>query len=155
MLPSSGEAAAGAQLYTRNLRRAGCSAPAFASCCREEEDLKGGAVLKGIVEAGEGDATPQAGDLVFLHYSLLDEHREVVCSTHLEHGGNGSPQPFVLGRGQRMLRGMELSVLGAPLAEQTSLHACNALCECSLNLASLVPTRLPCCRDAAGGERAA
>lgn len=50
---------------------------------------------------------------VFLHYSLLDEEREVLLSTRSEHGGSGCPQPFVLGRGRRMLRGMELAVLGA------------------------------------------
>lgn len=33
-------------------------------CCREEEDLKGGAVLKGVLEPGTGTATPQEGDLV-------------------------------------------------------------------------------------------
>lgn len=105
--------------------------------------MKGGAVLKGTVEPGEGEATPQEGDLVcrvassslrlagklrqwamapppcfalppqvFLHYSLLDEHRQVLRSTLHEHGGSGRPQPFVVGRGRRMLRGMELGVLG-------------------------------------------
>jgi hypothetical protein len=103
-------------------------------------------VLKGTLEAGEGDETPQSGDLVraalrgaprptgtlrlwlqpnllptasalpclqvFLHYSLLNEHRDVLCSTHQEHGGSGRPQPFVIGRGRRMLRGMELGVQG-------------------------------------------
>lgn len=49
---------------------------------------------------------------VFLHYSLLNEHRDVLCSTHKEHGGSGRPQPFVIGRGRRMLRGMELGVQG-------------------------------------------
>jgi hypothetical protein len=49
---------------------------------------------------------------VFLHYSLLNEHRDVLCSTHKEHGGNGCPQPFVIGHGRRMLRGMELGVQG-------------------------------------------
>lgn len=33
-------------------------------CCREEEDLRAGAVLKGSVEPGEGSERPQEGDLV-------------------------------------------------------------------------------------------
>lgn len=43
------------------------SAPASATpyrCCREEEDLKGGAVLKGTVQPGEGEERPREGDLV-------------------------------------------------------------------------------------------
>lgn len=52
---------------------------------------------------------------VFLHYSLSDASGDVLLSTRAEHGGAGRPQPFVLGRGRRMLRGMELGVTGAPL----------------------------------------
>ncbi|EFN57340.1 hypothetical protein CHLNCDRAFT_142698 [Chlorella variabilis] len=89
---------------------------------REEEDMKGGAVLKGTVEPGEGEATPQEGDLVFLHYSLLDEHRQVLRSTLHEHGGSGRPQPFVVGRGRRMLRGMELGVLEMRRGERAMLN---------------------------------
>lgn len=50
---------------------------------------------------------------VFLHYSLQNQHGDVLLSTRAEHGGSGRPQPFVLGRGRRMLRGMELGVMGA------------------------------------------
>lgn len=88
---------------------------------REEEDLKGGAVLKGVLEPGTGTATPQEGDLVFLHFSLLDEHRQVLCSTSLERGASGRPQPFVIGRGRRMLRGMELGVLEMLQGERAML----------------------------------
>ena len=50
---------------------------------------------------------------VFIHYSLSDASGDVLLSTRAEHGGAGRPQPFVLGRGRRMLRGMELGVMGA------------------------------------------
>ena len=50
---------------------------------------------------------------VFLHYSVMSEHKDVLASTDAAHGGSGHPQPFVLGKGRRMLRGMELGVMGA------------------------------------------
>ena len=34
---------------------------------REEQDLRGGAILTAIIEEGEGDATPGMGDLVRSH----------------------------------------------------------------------------------------
>lgn len=43
----------------------------------------------------------------------MSEHKDVLASTHTAHGGSGHPQPFVLGKGRRMLRGMELGVMGA------------------------------------------
>ena len=49
---------------------------------------------------------------VFLHYSILNEHHDVLTSTLRQNGGSGQPQPFVIGHGRRMLRGMELGVLG-------------------------------------------
>lgn len=33
-------------------------------CCREEQDLASGAVLQAVLEEGEGDENPVAGDLV-------------------------------------------------------------------------------------------
>jgi hypothetical protein len=44
----------------------------------------------------------------------MNAHQDVLCSTHAEHGGSGRPQPFVVGHGRRMLRGMEQGVMGAP-----------------------------------------
>ncbi len=38
--------------------------PSLGMVFREEEDLRGGAVLKGTVEPGKGGASPQEGDLV-------------------------------------------------------------------------------------------
>ncbi|KAL4447985.1 hypothetical protein ABPG75_005204 [Micractinium tetrahymenae] len=88
---------------------------------REEEDLRGGAVLKGTVEPGQGGGSPQEGDLVFLHYGLMNEHRDVLCSTSAEHGGSGRPQPFVLSKGRRMLRGMELGLQEMTVGERAML----------------------------------
>ncbi|PSC68182.1 Peptidyl-prolyl cis-trans isomerase PASTICCINO1 [Micractinium conductrix] len=90
---------------------------------REEEDLQSGAVLKGTLEPGEeGGDTPRDGDLVWLHYSLMNEHRDVLRSTRAEHGGAGTPQPFVMGRGKaRMLRGMELGVQEMARGERAML----------------------------------
>ena len=87
--------------------------------------LRGAAATRGhthwLCGAGLCAANKLAGNCkhhpcvqVFLHYSLLNEHRDVLCSTHKEHGGSGRPQPFVIGRGRRMLRGMELGVQGMP-----------------------------------------
>lgn len=57
---------------------------------------------------------PEHPPQVFIHYSLSDASGDVLLSTRAEHGGAGRPQPFVLGRGRRMLRGMELGIMGAP-----------------------------------------
>lgn len=88
---------------------------------REEEDLKAGAVMKGTLEPGEGEERPQEGDLVFLHYSVMSEHKDVLASTDAAHGGSGHPQPFVLGKGRRMLRGMELGVMEMARGERALL----------------------------------
>jgi len=42
----------------------------------------------------------------------MSGHKDVLASTQTAHGGSGHPQPFVLGKGRRMLRGMELGVMG-------------------------------------------
>jgi FKBP-type peptidyl-prolyl cis-trans isomerase 2 len=71
-------------------------------------------VLKATIEPGDSDtACPAAGDLVFLHYSLLDAKDRALESTRPECGGPGHPRPFVMGqagRGTRPLRGFELAL---------------------------------------------
>lgn len=54
----------------------------------------------------------------------MNEHRDVLCSTSTEHGGSGRPQPFVLGKGRRMLRGMELGLPGGLDGRTQRLAAC-------------------------------
>lgn len=120
---------------------------------REDEDLKGGAVLKGTVQAGQGEERPQEGDLVFLHYSLQSEHGDVLLSTRAEHGGAGRPQPFVLGRGRRMLRGMELGVTGARGCCCFPASAC--ACAAAASAPDCFSNAPSPCRDGAGGARAA
>lgn len=70
-------------------------------------------MLKATLEPGEGDARPAAGDLVFLHYSLLDAKERPLESTRPECGGPGHPRPFIMGpagRSVRPLRGFELAL---------------------------------------------
>ncbi|GAB4824130.1 hypothetical protein N2152v2_011176 [Parachlorella kessleri] len=93
---------------------------------REQADLERGVVLKGTVEAGEGSAKPQEGDLVFLHLSFMSPSGAVASSTRSEHGGAGHPRPFVLGKGQRMPRGLELGVLAAVLPGRRTPAAAEA-----------------------------
>eukprot|EP00887_Chlorella_sp_A99_P004741 scaffold4.g4741.t1 len=89
---------------------------------REQEDLEAGAVLKGVVEPGEaGAGSPGDGDLVFLHYSLRNSQEEVVASTFLAEGGSGRPAPFLLGKGARMLRGLELAVKDMKRGERAAI----------------------------------
>ncbi len=55
---------------------------------------------------------------VFLHLSFMSPSGAVASSTRSEHGGAGHPRPFVLGKGQRMPRGLELGVLGEAMRYQ-------------------------------------
>ncbi len=49
---------------------------------------------------------------MFLHLSFLSPSNAVLASTRTEHGGAGHPRPVILGKGNRMPRGMELGVAG-------------------------------------------
>lgn len=55
----------------------------------------------------------------------MNEHRDVLSSTLSEHGGSGRPQPFVVGKGRRMLRGMELGLQGGPAPVQLRAGCCS------------------------------
>jgi hypothetical protein len=80
--------------------------------CREEQDLRCGAVRTAVVTAGSGKS-PSAGSLVYLHYTVRQESsRQVVASTLTEHGGSGCPHVAVLEKGLRMPRGWELVLKG-------------------------------------------
>ncbi|KAG7675097.1 hypothetical protein Ndes2526A_g07851 [Nannochloris sp. 'desiccata'] len=92
---------------------------------REDAELQRGGVLKGTIEPGEGEATPQLGDLVFLHYNLLDTKEKIVESSRPENGGPGHPRPFVLGEagnGARPLRGLEIALSDIRLRERCALQ---------------------------------
>jgi len=92
---------------------------------REDAELQRGGVLKGTIEPGEGEATPQPGDLIFLHYNLLDSKEKLVESTRAENGGPGHPRPFILGKegkGARPLRGLEIAFSDIRLRERCALQ---------------------------------
>ncbi len=97
----------------------------FSPNIREDAELQRGGVLKGTIEPGEGDATPQLGDLVFLHYNLLDIKEKILESTRAENGGPGHPRPFTLGKagkGARPLRGLEIALSDIRLRERCGLQ---------------------------------
>lgn len=86
--------------------------PPDTSLHREEQDLNAGAVLQAEVQAGEGDASPAAGDLVYVHVTVRTEDDDIVYSTRSEHGGNGQALAFVLEKGKRAPRGWEIVLKG-------------------------------------------
>ena len=88
-------------------------------------ELERGGVLKGTLEPGEGHASPQLGDLVFLLYTLIDAKEKIVESSREECGGPGHPRPFILGKDgkrSRPLRGMELALKDMRLQERCGLQ---------------------------------
>lgn len=101
-----------------------------ALCIREDEELERGGVLKGTIQAGDDGGSPAPGDLVFLHYTIMDSEENVVESTRAEAGGPGHARPFVIGGGKskgkgmsRPLRGIELALTsGMRLKERCILH---------------------------------
>lgn len=64
------------------------------------------------MQAGEGDASPAAGDLVYVHVTVRTEDEDIVYSTRSEHGGNGQALAFVLEKGKRAPRGWEIVLKG-------------------------------------------
>ena len=44
---------------------------------REDQDLRGGAVMSAVIEEGEGDGTPSIGDLVRVHATPV--HATCLC----------------------------------------------------------------------------
>ncbi|KAF6261061.1 hypothetical protein COO60DRAFT_1637104 [Scenedesmus sp. NREL 46B-D3] len=69
---------------------------------KEEQDLAAGAVLETTTEAGQGTATPQEGDLVYVHYSVSSEEDDLFYSTWADEGAVGWRAP----------RAWELALLG-------------------------------------------
>lgn len=90
---------------------------------RETEDLSKGAVMKGVVQPGHGEARPKDGDLVLLHYTVRDgSSQRIVASTRPEEGGAGQPHPFLVGKGLRMPRGWELALYDMQEGERAALR---------------------------------
>lgn len=105
---------------------------------REEEALERGGVL--ISSLGVDDqqgrnlpGSPSPGDLVFLHYTIMDVEDNVVESTRRDAGGPGYPRPFVLAKSNdkkqlkdwnccRPLRGIELALRGMKHGERCILQ---------------------------------
>lgn len=105
---------------------------------REEEALeRGGVLISSLGVDGQpptsGDTNPSPGDLVFLHYTLMDAEENVFESTRLDAGGPGYPRPFVLAKSNdkqhqqrwnccRPLRGIELALRGMKRGERCILQ---------------------------------
>mmetsp|Transcript_33042 Transcript_33042/g.93524 ORF Transcript_33042/g.93524 Transcript_33042/m.93524 type:complete len:596 (-) Transcript_33042:206-1993(-) len=76
---------------------------------RERLDLERGAVMKAVIDEGEGEETPEDGDLIFMHYACRLQNQTVVASSLPEHGGDGSPIAFICAKGgRRVPRSWEL-----------------------------------------------
>eukprot|EP00884_Botryococcus_braunii_P003072 jgi/Botrbrau1/12766/Bobra.0238s0005.1 len=88
---------------------------------RELDDLQSGAIRKGVVEPGEGDASPEDGDLVFFHLSIKTEDGDVLQTTRLDEDGSGVPCAFVIGKGLRAPRGWELALMEMKKRERAVL----------------------------------
>lgn len=78
----------------------------------EDMDLRRGAVLSATIQPGDGER-PKPGDLVFLHLGYADPSGVVQKSTRSDQEGTGIPEPFILGKDNRLLRGIHLAVEGA------------------------------------------
>lgn len=82
--------------------------------CREEQDLKGGAVKIAQLARGGGKQHPGAGDLVYFQWSIRDaEGKRTFASTERADGGSGCPHAAILGKGVRIPRGWEIAMAGA------------------------------------------
>jgi hypothetical protein len=108
--------------------------------CREEQDLRCGAVRTAVVTEGSGKS-PSVGSLVYFHYTLRQESsRQVVASTLTEHGGSGCPYVAVLEKGIRIPRGWELVLKGKISSCSSHIAACMHLFARTLRFClSLVP----------------
>ena len=83
---------------------------------KEQADLEEGAVMKTLHREGQADATtPEEGDLVKFHYTIRKESSTNVVETSQSVSGeentfSASPVLFVLGKGCRMPRGLEIAI---------------------------------------------
>ena len=87
---------------------------------KEQAELEQGAVMKVLREEGEADGgSPEEGDLVKFHYTVRKESSPVV----LETSGSSEASPpavFVLGKGCRMPRGLEIGVQSMKKGERST-----------------------------------
>uniref|UniRef100_A0A1D1ZPP5 peptidylprolyl isomerase n=1 Tax=Auxenochlorella protothecoides TaxID=3075 RepID=A0A1D1ZPP5_AUXPR len=86
---------------------------------QQAEDLSKGAILKATLNEGSGEV-PATNDLVFLHLRI-GKGNSYLTSTRPEDGGQGHPQPFILGKSKNLLKGLELAVRGMRRGERAVL----------------------------------
>ncbi|KAL6766237.1 FKB99 [Auxenochlorella protothecoides x Auxenochlorella symbiontica] len=86
---------------------------------QQAEDLSKGAILKATLDEGSGEV-PATNDLVFLHLRI-GKGNSYLTSTRPEDGGQGHPQPFILGKSKNLLKGLELAVRGMRRGERAVL----------------------------------
>ncbi|KFM28310.1 Peptidyl-prolyl cis-trans isomerase PASTICCINO1 [Auxenochlorella protothecoides] len=84
---------------------------------QQAEDLSKGAILKATLNEGSGEV-PATNDLVFLHLRI-GKGNSYLTSTRPEDGGQGHPQPFILGKSKNLLKGLELAVRGYAYQHRT------------------------------------
>lgn len=87
---------------------------------KEEQDLAAGAVMEAQLCPGTGTSSPGTGDLVFIHYSILDGG-EVLYSTRSDENGSGQPLAFQMEKGVRAPRSWEIVLKGMTAGERRKL----------------------------------
>ncbi|GMH35829.1 hypothetical protein BSKO_03697 [Bryopsis sp. KO-2023] len=87
----------------------------------ETEALETGAVLTATIEQGHGNATPNEGDLVFIHMAISDgKDGPEMFNTCVE--GKQSAFGFLLEKSPRMPRGLEIAVKDMRKGERRGLR---------------------------------
>lgn len=82
---------------------------------REAEALASGAILEAIIQEGEGNETPNEGDLVYFHFVVLriDDEETIIYSTrHPNRDSDETPLASILDKAPRLPRAWEMTLLG-------------------------------------------
>eukprot|EP00798_Chlamydomonas_sp_ICE-L_P005152 gene5152-34966_t len=88
---------------------------------REDQELASGAVLQAVLEAGKGGSSPVEGDLVYVHFSVIEGDDDILYSTRAEDGGTGHPLAFIMEKGRRAPRGWEIALGGMSKGQRNML----------------------------------
>ncbi|KAG0466466.1 hypothetical protein HPP92_018046 [Vanilla planifolia] len=62
-----------------------------------------GSLMKALIKSGGGSAKPVDGDQVIFHCTIRTMDGVTVNSTRLEHGGNGHPNRYIMGKSKMLL----------------------------------------------------
>ncbi|KAG0468100.1 hypothetical protein HPP92_017428 [Vanilla planifolia] len=70
---------------------------------KRKKKVTPGSLMKALIKSGGGSAKPVDGDQVIFHCTIRTMDGVTINSTRLEHGGNGHPNRYIMGKSKLLL----------------------------------------------------